>query len=158
METVANQRSVCITSNTSHLPKHSILKCVLDLQLLSKVKLCFFVLLSKSEVKIKQTRRKWLIPIAIENHSICCPKICRKFKWMGKFNQEHTMATLARHPIVWEIGPSHHASNTRWCNWLWIFEKYVQFERRRNIWDWGYGARFLHYADISELRQTTNQS
>lgn len=145
-----NQHSSCIPTNSSHLPKQSILKRVFDLQLLTKVNTFF------SSWKTKKNEPKLIDFIEIENHFDCRPKIYWTFKWMGEFNQEQAMATLPCNRIVWET--SQHRSKPRWCNWLWIFEKYMQFEWRRNIWDWSNCARFVHYADISKYRPTTNQS
>lgn len=105
--TTENQHSSCIKTNSSHLPKRSILKRVLDLQLLAKVKLLFLVFFFSffSNKNGSNDMNKMIDFIEIENHSICRPKIYRPFQWLGGFNQRQAMATFTCNRIVRETWP-----------------------------------------------------
>lgn len=151
--TVENQlNSHCMLQSSSHLPEHSILKRVLDLQLLAKVK-GFFCEYIETEIATETYRTEYFMRndwffIEIENHSMCRPEICRQIQRMGEFIRKRTMVICSHIRSVRETEPPRSKCHRR--NWLWIFESRVYVEWRGNLWDWSNGAWRIDNAHIFE--------
>lgn len=157
------------TNGTSHstrlnavqqLPRRSILKRVLDLQLLVKVNhsyliytiyiLCVWKYIwyqtTKIYIYIANIMREMIDFVEIEINFTCRTKIYRWFKWLEGLATKPALATFTCNgfmPETWSNRSTFHR-----CDWLWIFENHMQTKWWGNLWDRSHCARLFNYADI----------